>query len=191
MTNTVQPTRSVKLKHLIAGSIALLAILAVMGIPILYGLRKVGLIHVGGVVESVASDRDAYDPANPLTIRVAVEKNRGRDRYAKVEIRARAFVEDGGARTQVAEFRQIPQGRTHSNLVQSWPGTVVPLEATALDEDALNAMRRAGEIVVVVDEYEAGNCVDDAVGEFTVRANFSLFDKLGSVFASEPVSSRR
>ncbi len=191
MTNTVQPARPVKLKHLVAGSVALLAILALMGIPILYGLRKVGLIHVGGVVESVASDRDAYDPANPLTIRVAVEKNRGLDRYAKVEIRARAFVEDGGARTQVAEFRQIPQGRTHSNLVQSWPGTVVPLEATALDEDALNAMRRAGEIVVVVDEYEAGNCVDDAVGEFTVRVSFSLFDKLGSVFASEPVSSRR
>lgn len=191
MTNTVQPARTVKLKHLVAGSVALLAILALMGIPILYGLRKVGLIHVGGVVESVASDRDAYDPANPLTIRVAVEKNRGLDRYAKVEIRARAFVEDGGARTQVAEFRQIPQGRTHSNLVQSWPGTMVPLEATALDEDALNAMRRAGEIVVVVDEYEAGNCVDDAVGEFTVRVSFSLFDKLGSVFASEPVSSRR
>ncbi len=191
MTNTVQPARPVKLKHLIAGSIALLAMLAVMGVPIAYGLRKLGFTHFGGIVENVSFDRDAFDPANPLTIRVDVEKNRGVERYANVEIRARAFVEVGGARKQVAEFRQIPEGRTHSNPVQSWPGTVVPLEATALDEGALSAMRRVGEIVVLVDEYEAENCVDDAVGEFRVRVNFSLFDKLGSVFASQPASSPR
>ena len=40
MSNAVQPARSLKLKHLIAGSVALLTILAVMGIPIAYGLRK-------------------------------------------------------------------------------------------------------------------------------------------------------
>lgn len=89
------------------------------------------------------------------------------------------------------EFRQIPEGRTHSTSVKSWPGTVVPLEATALDEDALSAMRRVGEMVVLVDEYEAENCVDDAVAEFRVRVNFSRFDKPGSAFASQPASLPR
>jgi hypothetical protein len=190
MTNTVQPARPVKLKHLIAGSVALLAILAVMGIPILYGLRKVGLIHVGGVVESVASDRDAYDPANPLTIKVGVEPNRGLDRYAKVEIRARVFVGSGRSRREIAVFRQIPAGRSLSNTVRVHPGAVVTLEADSLDAQDLAAMREAGEIHVVVDEFEGDKCVDDAVGEFRVPVKFTLLDAIGHVFASTPVAKR-
>lgn len=191
MSNAVQPARSLKLKHLIAGSVALLTILAVMGIPIAYGLRKLGLTHFGGIVESVSFDREEFDPANPLTIKVGVEPNRGLDRYAKVEIRARVFVESGDSRREIAVFRQIPPGRSSSSTVRVHPGAVVALETDSLDAQDLAAMRKAGEIHVVVDEFEGGGCVDDAVGEFRVPVKFSLFEKLGRVFTSQPAPLRR
>jgi hypothetical protein len=71
------------------------------------------------------------------------------------------------------------------------PGAVVALETDSLDAQDLAAMRKAGEIYVVVDEFKGGECVDDAVGEFRVPVKFSLFDKLGGVFTSEPASLRR
>lgn len=187
MTNTVQPARLPKLKHLIAGSIALLAMLAVMGIPIAYGLRKLGLIHVGGIVETASFTRASFDPGNPLDLNLRMEPHRGKERYAQAEIRAHMFVEVDGVERKLAEFVEIPVGNTFSlrTSQRMAAGGPVNLEATTFEESLLPNARTAGRVRVVVDEYAEGKCVNEAVADISVPLSFDAYDSSKRVFKSE------
>lgn len=192
MTNAVQPVRPVKLKHLIAGSVALLAILAVMGIPILYGLRKVGLIQVGGVVESVSFTRASFDPGNPLDLNLRMDQHRGEERYAQAEIRAHMFVEVDGVERKLAEFVEIPVGNTFSlrTSQRMAAGGSVNLEANTLDESLLSAARTVGVVRVVVDEFASGQCVDAEIADLSIPITWRTFDTAGGVFRSAHAGRR-
>lgn len=91
-----------------------------------------------------------------------------------------------GQRRKVGEFRQIPEGHQFSNPVKVADGAIVTLEAISFDASAITAMKQAGTVLVVVDEYEDDRCVDDAVGEIVVPLKFTLYDSFKEVFRSSP-----
>lgn len=192
MTNTVQTARPVKLLPLIAGSVALLVMLAVMGIPIVYGLRKLGLIHIGGIVETVSFTRASFDPGNPLDLNLGMEPHRGKDRYAQAEIRARMFVEVDGVERKLAEFVEIPAGNTSSlrTSQRMAAGGAVNLEATTFEESLLSAARKAGQVRVVVDEYAEGKCVDSEIADLSIPITWRTYETAGGVFRSAPADRR-
>lgn len=192
MTPTNPPTKPLKLKNLIAGSVALGAMLALMGIPVAYGLRKLGFTHFGGIIESVAFTRDSYDPGDPLDLKVTTELHRGKERYAQAEIRAHVFVDVDGVEREVGEFREIPADNALSCRLAARMagGGMVNLEARTFDASLVPAARKAGKVRVVVDEYADGKCVNDAVADISVPLSFSGYDFFKEVFQSSP-SKRR
>jgi len=192
MTNTAQVARPPKLRHLIAGSIALLAMVAVMGIPIAYGLRKLGLIHVGGIVETVSFTRASFDPGNPLDLNLGMEQHRGKERYAQTEIRAHMFVAVDGVERKLGEFVEIPAGNTFSlrTSQRMAAGGPVNLEASTFEVSLLSAARKVGSVRVVVDEYAEGKCVDSAIADLSIPITFEGYDARGSAFKSSPAPRR-